>query len=262
MEIEIQVLSACKFAGLDVVKELSVINASTPPGGDTNSAPGEVGLAMAVDGDGDQIQSKSAYSITTPPLLRRWLVINLDLIASSFHIKQAVFKSLLSEQKGRLKTKCISAEVLYNCSSSRKINDAILHYGINSISSPEGTETKEDSTLDPLQQLPRDVAIVFIPPLSSSPSSSSSSTSTSTSTSSTTSSPSLSPDHEETLQSIISKYFIECTRQPLATLDAPEWLDASRKERIFREFKFSPEELKVSNFMDCITTRIAVKDIL
>ena len=59
----------------------------------------------------------------------RVAVIDLTAVCSLFHIKAAICKALLNEQQNCMKTKSISAEVLYQLSPVTKINDSIKTYG-------------------------------------------------------------------------------------------------------------------------------------
>lgn len=65
----------------------------------------------------------------------RCAIVDLNTICSLFHLKSATYKALLNEQQGNMKTKSISAEILYQLSPTTKINDSIKHYG----ASPDST---------------------------------------------------------------------------------------------------------------------------
>lgn len=59
----------------------------------------------------------------------RCAIVDLNTICSLFHLRSATFKALLNEQQNHMKTKSISAEILYQLSPTTKINDSIKHYG-------------------------------------------------------------------------------------------------------------------------------------
>ena len=74
--------------------------------------------------------------VTNIPLLLELLrdeircaIVDLSTICSLFHLKSAALKALLNEQQGHMKTKSLSAEILYQLSPTTKINDSIKHYG-------------------------------------------------------------------------------------------------------------------------------------
>ena len=62
---------------------------------------------------------------------QRIVVADLSLVVSCFHLQLATYKALLNESQGRMKTKSIASEVLYQLSSSTKITDAIQQYSIH-----------------------------------------------------------------------------------------------------------------------------------
>ncbi|KAJ1414799.1 kinase binding protein CGI-121-domain-containing protein [Ochromonadaceae sp. CCMP2298] len=65
----------------------------------------------------------------------RFAIVDLGLVCSHFHLAAAVFKALYNEEQGRMKTKSISSEVMYQLSSTTKINEALRQYGVK----PEST---------------------------------------------------------------------------------------------------------------------------
>jgi tRNA threonylcarbamoyladenosine modification (KEOPS) complex Cgi121 subunit len=62
---------------------------------------------------------------------QRVVVVDLSLVVSPFHLQLATYKALLNESHGNMKTKSITAEVLYQLSSSTKITDALQQYSIH-----------------------------------------------------------------------------------------------------------------------------------
>jgi tRNA threonylcarbamoyladenosine modification (KEOPS) complex Cgi121 subunit len=65
----------------------------------------------------------------------RVAIIDLTLVCSYFHLQAAICKALLNEQQSSMKTKSISAEVLYQLSSTTKINDSLKQCGASESSS-------------------------------------------------------------------------------------------------------------------------------
>lgn len=65
----------------------------------------------------------------------RVAIVDLSMVCSEFHIKTAVCKALTNEETGCMKTKSISAEVLYQLSPTTKINESIKQYGASESSS-------------------------------------------------------------------------------------------------------------------------------
>lgn len=64
----------------------------------------------------------------------RVAIVDLSLVCSKFHLNAAICKALSNEQNGSMKTKSISAEMLYQLSPSTKINDSLKQYGANETS--------------------------------------------------------------------------------------------------------------------------------
>lgn len=62
----------------------------------------------------------------------RGAVIDLSLVVSAFHLKQAAFRALTSEKNGTMKTKSLSSEILYCLAATCKISEALKQYRINS----------------------------------------------------------------------------------------------------------------------------------
>lgn len=58
----------------------------------------------------------------------RVAIIDLTLVCSCFHLQAAICKALLNEQQSGMKTKSISAEVLYQLSCTTKINESLKQY--------------------------------------------------------------------------------------------------------------------------------------
>jgi EKC/KEOPS complex subunit CGI121/TPRKB len=65
----------------------------------------------------------------------RFAVVDLELVCSKFHLTLAAGKALLNEKNATMKTKSISAEILYQLSSSTKINESLKQYGVQNRSS-------------------------------------------------------------------------------------------------------------------------------
>jgi EKC/KEOPS complex subunit CGI121/TPRKB len=59
----------------------------------------------------------------------RVAIVDLSMVWSSLHINAAICKALLNEQSGCMKTKSISAEILYQLSPTTKINDSLKQFG-------------------------------------------------------------------------------------------------------------------------------------
>jgi tRNA threonylcarbamoyladenosine modification (KEOPS) complex Cgi121 subunit len=86
----------------------------------------------------DQIAllSNDAFSINNNSLNTntssiKWVVVDLGLVVSEFHLKIAASKALLNESQGRMKTKSIQAEILYQLSPTSKITDALLQFSVS-----------------------------------------------------------------------------------------------------------------------------------
>ncbi len=62
----------------------------------------------------------------------RMAVVDLNMVASEFHLKTAVVKALVNECTGKMKTKSISSEMLYQVSATTNINESTKHCGIGS----------------------------------------------------------------------------------------------------------------------------------
>lgn len=60
----------------------------------------------------------------------RGAVIDLSLVATTFHLKVAVHKALMNEAKGCMKTNSISSEIMYQLSGTRKISVALTQYSV------------------------------------------------------------------------------------------------------------------------------------
>jgi tRNA threonylcarbamoyladenosine modification (KEOPS) complex Cgi121 subunit len=59
----------------------------------------------------------------------RVAIVDLTLVCSYFHLQAAICKTLLNEQQSSMKTKSVSAELLYQLSSTTKINDSLKQCG-------------------------------------------------------------------------------------------------------------------------------------
>lgn len=66
----------------------------------------------------------------------RGAVVDLSLVCSKFHLRASAHKAVLNESQSTMKTKSISAEILYQLSTTTKINDSLSQYKV-----------KEDSKL-------------------------------------------------------------------------------------------------------------------
>lgn len=60
----------------------------------------------------------------------RGAIVDLSLVCSMFHLRAASHKALLNESQGTMKTKSISAEILYQLSATTKINDSLQQYKV------------------------------------------------------------------------------------------------------------------------------------
>jgi EKC/KEOPS complex subunit CGI121/TPRKB len=65
----------------------------------------------------------------------RFAIVDLGLVCSHFHLAAAAFKALYNEEQGRMKTKSISSEIMYQLSATTKINQAFDQYGVKPESS-------------------------------------------------------------------------------------------------------------------------------
>lgn len=59
------------------------------------------------------------------------LLVNLDLVASIFHLQSAIIRSK-SNQQGKMKTKFLATEILYQLANTGKISEAIIQYSLPS----------------------------------------------------------------------------------------------------------------------------------
>ena len=92
----------------------------------------------------DALQLQQAASA----ICSRIAVVDLSYVVSFFHLHLAVYKALLNETQGHMKTTSIASEVLYSLSPSTEISEAIEEYSITEkttsvafilIDSPEGS---------------------------------------------------------------------------------------------------------------------------
>jgi tRNA threonylcarbamoyladenosine modification (KEOPS) complex Cgi121 subunit len=156
---------------------------------------------------------------------QRIVVADLSLVVSCFHLQLATYKALLNESQGRMKTKSIASEVLYQLSSSTKITDAIQQYSI-----------RAEST---------DIAFVYITPAGGS-----------ASTSMTT------DDALLGFKSQIQSLAIEGKEVDPQEISSSLMLTDEKSARIAKYFKITPQELEVSGLEESVATRLAVKDSL
>nr|XP_039269608.1 EKC/KEOPS complex subunit TPRKB-like [Styela clava] len=74
--------------------------------------------------------AKELKELTTEGILQGCL-IDGSLILDSFHILTAVNKALYYQKLGRMKTKSLYSEILFNLSPTNKINESLKTFGIN-----------------------------------------------------------------------------------------------------------------------------------
>ena len=156
---------------------------------------------------------------------QRVVVADLSLVVSSFHLHLATYKALLNENQGCMKTKSITAEVLYQLSSSTKITDALQQYSI-----------KEGSS---------DIAFICIAPASDSQNNASST-----------------DDAILEFKSQIENLAIDGTEFDPQEISSPLFLTTAKVAKVTKLFKITPQELEVSGLEESISTRLAVKDSL
>lgn len=156
---------------------------------------------------------------------QRIVVADLSLVVSCFHLQLATYKALLNESQGRMKTKSIASEVLYQLSSSTKITDAIQQYSIHS-----------EST---------DIAFIYITPAGGIDS-----------TSMTT------DDALLRFKSQIQSLAIEGKEMDSQEISSSVMLTNEKSAKIAKYFKITPQELEVSGLEESVATRLAVKDSL
>ena len=156
---------------------------------------------------------------------QRIVVADLSLVVSFFHLQLATYKALLNENQGCMKTKSITAEVLYQLSSSTKITDALQQYSI-----------KEGSS---------DIAFICIDPASDTENSASST-------------------YDAVLEftSQIQNLAIDGTEFDPQEISSPLFLTTAKAAKISKLFKITPQELEVSGLEESVSTRLAVKDSL
>ena len=156
---------------------------------------------------------------------QRIVVADLSLVVSSFHLQLATYKALLNESQGKMKTKSITAEVLYQLSPSTKISDAIQQYSIRA-------ESKE-------------IAFVYIAPAGD-PESVSTTT----------------DDALVEFKLQIQSLLIEGKEIDPQDISGPILLTDEKSAKIAKYFKITPQELEVSGLEESVSTRLAVKDCL
>ena len=154
----------------------------------------------------------------------RIVVVDLSLVVSVFHLQLATYKALLNESQGRMKTKSIQSEVLYQLSSSTKITDALQQYTIHS----ESTE------------------ICFIYVASADASNSSCETFLTV------------PEFNTHIQNLA----VEGIEMDPVEISSTSILTMDKRAKIVRYFKITPQELEVSGLEESVSTRLAVKDSL
>ena len=158
---------------------------------------------------------------------QRVVVIDLSFVVSSFHIQLAVYKALLNESQGRMKTKSIQSEVLYQLSSSTKISEAILQYSLKSVST--------------------EICFIYVPsPVSTD-----------------AINKSLSDDTVLTnieFKKEIGKLAVDGTEIDSTEISSAIILTAEKSATIVKYFKITPLELEVSGLEESVSTRLAVKD--
>mmetsp|Transcript_35803 Transcript_35803/g.33918 ORF Transcript_35803/g.33918 Transcript_35803/m.33918 type:complete len:204 (+) Transcript_35803:226-837(+) len=180
----------------------------------------------------------SNIAITSGQQDQRMVVVDLSLVVSEFHLQLAAFKAILNESQGRMKTKSITAEVLYQLSPSTKINDAIKQYSIHA-----------ESTA---------IAFIDIPPAENAD----------------VSSEAVSSDAEgaptnithnlfsiEEFKNQITKLAVDGIEKSAAEISSSSILTQEKSLNIIKCFKIAPLELEISELEDCVATRLAVKDL-
>jgi EKC/KEOPS complex subunit CGI121/TPRKB len=178
----------------------------------------------------------SNIAITSGQQDQRMVVVDLSLVVSEFHLQLATFKAVLNESQGRMKTKSITAEVLYQLSPSTKINDAIKQYSIHA-------ESKA-------------IAFINIPPGVNSSSEAVSSDAEGALTNITHNLFSI-----EDFKNQITKLAVDGTIKIASEISSSSILTYEKSINIIKCFKIAPLELEISELEDCVATRLAVKDL-
>lgn len=179
----------------------------------------------------------SNIAITSGQQDQRMVVVDLSLVVSEFHLQLATFKAILNESQGRMKTKSITAEVLYQLSPSTKINDAIKQYSIHAGSTA--------------------IAFIDIPPSVNVNSSSKSS-------SGVEDAPTNITDNLFSIEEFkdqITKLAVDGIESSAAEISSLSILTNEKSTNIIKCFKIAPLELEISGLEDCVATRLAVKDL-
>lgn len=89
--------------------------------GPTRTIDPATGLVVAPDGT--ETDNNPAKSLI--------FGVNLELVVDDFHILNALHRSLQNAQVGKMKTKTLPAELLYQLSSTGKINEAIKQFSVS-----------------------------------------------------------------------------------------------------------------------------------
>lgn len=77
-------------------------------------------------GFSDVVNSAELLSLTTDQ--SRVVIVDLGMVCSKFHLSAAICKALVNEQFKCMKTKSISAEILYQLSPTTKINESLKQF--------------------------------------------------------------------------------------------------------------------------------------
>lgn len=152
----------------------------------------------------------------------RIVVVDLSLVVSAFHLQLATYKALLNESQGRMKTKSIQSEVLYQLSSSTKITDALQQYTIHA-------QSKE---------------ICFIHVAAAGASTPDSDAGLTVSE----------------FQSIVGKLTVNGVEIDPMEISSTSILTGEKTAKIVKYFKITPLELEVSGLEESVSTRLAVKN--
>lgn len=180
----------------------------------------------------------SNIAITSSQQDQRMVVVDLSLVVSEFHLQLAIYKATLNESQGRMKTKSITTEVLYQLSPSTKINDAIKQYSIHAGSTAIAfinipfAENVDGSSKVLLSG--EEGAIANI----------------------TTNLFSI-----EEFKQQITKLAVDGIEKHASEISSTPILTSEKSTNIVKCFKIAPLELQLSGLEDCVATRLAVKDL-
>jgi hypothetical protein len=151
-------------------------------------------------------------------------LVNLDMVYSLFHLQNALLRSLYFQKYNLMKTKTFDNEVYYQLAFSTKINESVNRYSVNN-------EHKTSNIA---------IVRVFYGPETEN------------------------ADKKNHFTHELFQFFCaEFGTYEFNPTDVETvLLTADKKERILKQFKFSPQERQDPNPLEVIVTKIAIKDNL